>query len=135
MKLNLKEVEPIFYAIKRTGYYCVWSNAFSPGDLKYDGVVTFQNSYGELPASQIAKLPFYGGLTIVYALISALWAFLYVQHRRDICEFGFLEMGKRGSVLMKNSAGAKLHYSDSDLPDARNANHLGVLRLHEYSWI
>jgi len=38
-------------------------------------------------------------------------------------------------VLMKNSAGAKLHYSDFDLPDARNADHLGVLRLHERSRI
>ncbi|CUS07324.1 unnamed protein product [Tuber aestivum] len=84
IKLDLKEVKPILYPIKRTGYYCVWSNAFPPGDLKYDAVVTFQSSYGELSASQIAKLPFYGGLTIVYALISALWAFLYVQHRRDI---------------------------------------------------
>lgn len=84
--VNLKGVEPIKYPIKKTGYYCVWTNAFSSPDLKYTGVVTFQNSYGELPASQIAKLPFYGGLAIVYALIGALWAFLYVQHRSDICE-------------------------------------------------
>lgn len=61
----------------------MWTNAFSP-DIQYDAVVTFQNSYGELPAAQIAKLPFYGGLTIVYAVIGALWAFLYVQHRQDI---------------------------------------------------
>ena len=31
--------------------------------------MTFRNAYGELPAAQIAKLPFYGGLTIVYAVI------------------------------------------------------------------
>lgn len=87
--INLKTVTPIYYGIPRTGYYCVWANAFSPGDMEYDAVVTFQNSYGELPAAQIAKLPFYGGLTIVYAVIGALWMFLYVQHRQDIRECSF----------------------------------------------
>lgn len=37
--------------------------------VDYNAVVTFRNSYGELPAAQIAKLPFYGALTIVYAVI------------------------------------------------------------------
>lgn len=37
----------------------------------YKAVVTFRNSYGELPAAQIAKLPFYGALAIVYAVIGA----------------------------------------------------------------
>lgn len=82
--INLKKVEPIYYPIKRTGYYCVWANSYYPVDVQYDAVVTFQNSYGELPAAQIAKLPFYGGLTIVYAVIGALWGFLYFQHRQDI---------------------------------------------------
>lgn len=65
-------------------------------DVQYDAVVTFQNSYGELPAAQIAKLPFYGGLTIVYAVIGALWGFLYFQHRQDIREytrFFFTDLG------------------------------------------
>lgn len=44
----------------------------------YKAVVTFRNSYGELPAAQIAKLPFYGALTIVYAVIGA-----YVTSRID----------------------------------------------------
>ncbi|KAL7270901.1 Membrane protein ptm1 [Rhizina undulata] len=82
--VNLSSAQPIYYPIKRTGYYCVWAHAFSREDLDFEAVVVFQNAYGELPAAQIAKLPFYGGLTIVYALIGALWAFLYVQHRRDI---------------------------------------------------
>jgi len=38
---------------------------------EYRAIVTFRNAYGELPAAQIAKLPFYGGLTIVYAVIGA----------------------------------------------------------------
>ncbi|KAI5807002.1 lung seven transmembrane receptor-domain-containing protein [Geopyxis carbonaria] len=82
--LITQKSKPITYEIKRTGYYCVWSAPFKPDGLQFNGVVTFQNSFGELPASQIAKLPFYGGLTIVYAVVGALWAFLYVQHRRDI---------------------------------------------------
>lgn len=73
----------------------------------YRGVVEFRNAYGELPAAQIPKLPFYGGLTIVYAVVGLsvpfhlfvcyrfkigltvhrYWAFLYVQNRHDIRMF------------------------------------------------
>ena len=70
------------YPITKTGYYCVWTYHFS--DTAFSGEVEFRNSYGELPAAQIPKLPFYGGLTIVYAVIGAFWAFLYVQNRQDI---------------------------------------------------
>ena len=67
--INLKNPTPIKYDIKKTGYYCVWTYAYSAPE--YKGVVEFRNSYGELPAAQIAKLPFYGALTIVYAVIGA----------------------------------------------------------------
>lgn len=82
--MQLSKERPIRYEIRKTGYYCVWAVPYRPQSLKYNAVVVFQNAYGELPGSQIAKLPFYGGLTIGYVLIAALWAFLYVQHRRDI---------------------------------------------------
>lgn len=59
---------------------------------EFSAVVEFKNSFGELPAAQIAKLPFYGGLTILYALISFLWGFLYFQHRSDIREWTYLGM-------------------------------------------
>ncbi|CAG8976081.1 hypothetical protein HYALB_00002359 [Hymenoscyphus albidus] len=75
---------PINYSIKKTGYYCVGTSQFSPQGVKYKAAVEFRNAYGELPASEIAKLPFYGGITIVYAVIGAFWAFLYAQHRSDI---------------------------------------------------
>ncbi|KAF3910840.1 hypothetical protein ABW20_dc0105083 [Dactylellina cionopaga] len=80
--VKLKGGEPIKYEIKKTGFYCVatWGYAAK----HYSGAVEFRNSYGELPASQIPKLPFYGGITILYALIGIFWGFLYVQHRRDI---------------------------------------------------
>lgn len=55
------------YPVKKTGFYCVSTYGYSGQD--YTAVVEFRNAYGELPAAQIAKLPFYGGLTIVYAVI------------------------------------------------------------------
>ncbi|ODH53159.1 hypothetical protein GX48_00695 [Paracoccidioides brasiliensis] len=82
MAINLKNPKPINYPVVRTGFYCVSTYGFSGDD--YKGVVTFRNSYGELSAPQIPKLPFYGALTIVYAVIGIFWAFLYVQNRHDI---------------------------------------------------
>ncbi|KAH8696163.1 putative integral membrane protein [Talaromyces proteolyticus] len=80
--INLKDPAAINYPVKKTGFYCVSTFAYSEHD--YTGVVEFRNAYGELPAAQIPKLPFYGGLTIVYAVIGIFWAFLYVQNRHDI---------------------------------------------------
>jgi hypothetical protein len=60
---------PVNYEVKKTGYYCVSTGAYTPADVEYAAIVEFRNAYGELPAAQIAKLPFYGGITIVYAVI------------------------------------------------------------------
>ena len=57
------------YSVKKTGYYCVATSSIHGDD--YSAIVEFRNAYGELPAAQIAKLPFYGGLTIAYAVIGA----------------------------------------------------------------
>ena len=70
------------YLIKQTGYYCVFTMADE--GVEYEAVVEFRNSYGELAAAQIAKLPFYGGITIAYAVMAAFWFFFYWQHRSDI---------------------------------------------------
>ncbi|KAF4294025.1 hypothetical protein CNMCM8686_004576 [Aspergillus fumigatus] len=80
--VHLKNPTAINYPVKKTGFYCVSTYGYSGKD--YKAAVEFRNSYGELPAAQIAKLPFYGGLTIVYAVIGVFWAFLYVQNRHDI---------------------------------------------------
>lgn len=80
--IHLNDPAPIKYPISKTGFYCVSTFAFSDAD--YNAVVVFQNAFGDLPAAQIAKLPFYGGLTITYAVLGIFWAFLYVQHRSDI---------------------------------------------------
>ena len=65
--IHLNDPDALKYPVRKTGFYCVSTYAYSGED--YKAVVTFRNSYGELPAAQIAKLPFYGGLTIVYAVI------------------------------------------------------------------
>ncbi|KAL3253006.1 hypothetical protein ABHI18_009768 [Aspergillus niger] len=80
--IHLNDPAAINYPIKKTGFYCVSTYGYSGVD--YKAVIEFRNSYGELPAAQIAKLPFYGGLTIVYAVVGLFWAFLYVQNRHDI---------------------------------------------------
>lgn len=80
--IHLKEPSAVNYPIKKTGYYCVGTYGYNTDE--YTAVVEFRNAYGELQAAQIAKLPFYGGLALVYAVIGAFWAFLYVQNRSDI---------------------------------------------------
>jgi hypothetical protein len=89
--INLDDPKPVKYPVStaetkvpiKTGYYCV---AASPADkeLQFEAIVTFRNAYGELQAAQIAKLPFYGGITIVYFVVLAFWGFLYFQNRHDI---------------------------------------------------
>jgi hypothetical protein len=52
--------------------------------VQYNALVEWRNAFGELNAAEYPKLPFYGALAIVYALIGALWGFLYFQHRADV---------------------------------------------------
>ncbi|KAF9875643.1 hypothetical protein CkaCkLH20_07024 [Colletotrichum karsti] len=80
--IRLKEPQATKYMIRKTGYYCVLTDRFTADE--YTAVVEFRNAYGELPATQIPKLPFYGGITILYALVAVFWGFLYYQHRHDI---------------------------------------------------
>jgi hypothetical protein len=89
--IHLNDPKPINYPVGtgekkqtlKTGYYCVstgnWEN-----NVDYEAIVTFRNAYGELPAAQIPKLPFYGGITIVYFVVLCFWGFLYFQNRHDI---------------------------------------------------
>lgn len=88
--VHLKDSQPIKYDIKNTGYYCVLTDKFTAND--YTAVVEFRNAYGELPATQIPKLPFYGGITMLYALVAVFWGFLYYQHHSDICKEALLPL-------------------------------------------
>jgi uncharacterized membrane protein YjfL (UPF0719 family) len=80
--IHLDRDGPLRYPIENTGYYCIFTDTFTAS--KYEAVVEFRNAYGELPASQIPKLLFYSGMTILYAVAAILWGFLYYQHRSDI---------------------------------------------------
>ncbi|EZF35256.1 Integral membrane protein Ptm1 [Trichophyton interdigitale] len=82
LAINMTDPKPIKYPVSKTGFYCVTTYPYT--DMEYEGVVTFRNAYGELPATQVPKLAFYGGLTILYALMGVFWGFLYAQHRHDI---------------------------------------------------
>jgi hypothetical protein len=85
MAVDLSNPKPVKYSIKKTGYYCLFTAPYSVDEFR--AVAEWRNAYGELSATQIPKLPFYGGITIVYALLACYWSFLYYQHRHDICEF------------------------------------------------
>ncbi|KAL7626897.1 Membrane protein ptm1 [Parahypoxylon ruwenzoriense] len=65
--IHLKSAPPIKYLIKKTGYYCIAAYGYNTKDFM--GVIEFREAYGELPATQIPKLPFYGGITILYAVV------------------------------------------------------------------
>ncbi len=65
--IHLKDSAPIKYPITKTGYFCVVTDNFRGNS--FEAIVEFRNAYGELPATQIPKLPFYGGITIAYALV------------------------------------------------------------------
>ncbi|KAJ6787064.1 hypothetical protein PWT90_03203 [Aphanocladium album] len=80
--IHLKSSGPVKYSIKETGYYCLFTEGFNTE--KYAAAAEFRNAYGEISATQIPKLPFYGGISILYALMAVYWGFLYYQHRHDI---------------------------------------------------
>lgn len=81
--VHLTHPDAVKYPVRKTGFYCVSTYAFDGED--YNAVVTFRNSYGELPAAQIAKLPFYGALTIVYAVIGVYVLIRFGQLRKYSC--------------------------------------------------
>lgn len=66
--MHLNQPVTLNYPITKTGYYCVLTDKYTAPE--YELLVEFRNAYGELPATQIPKLPFYGGITILYALVS-----------------------------------------------------------------
>ncbi|KAK5122055.1 hypothetical protein LTR85_004301 [Meristemomyces frigidus] len=79
--IHLNDPKAINYHIARTGYYCVGTFGYNNED--YTAVVEFRNAFGELPAAQIAKLPFYAATTLVYAFLALGWSALYYLNRRD----------------------------------------------------
>lgn len=124
--VHLNNSQPIKYDIKNTGYYCVLTDKFTAAD--YTAVVEFRNAYGELPATQIPKLPFYGGITMLYALVAVFWGFLYYQHHSDICKKAPNPLAARVTETNKCiSGGSELHNSNPDLPCGGDVDDMGIL--------
>lgn len=71
------------YAIKKTGYYCVGTYAKDTG-ISYKAEVNFRNSFGNLAASEINKLPLYGLLAIFYVVAMALYLFAFWKHKHEL---------------------------------------------------
>lgn len=124
--MHLKDSVPIKYPIKKTGYYCVLTFGYSTDE--FEALVEFRNAYGELPAAQIPKLPFYGGISLLYALVSVFWGFLYFQHRSDICEQIFQPPSAVYALTSLTSGRAELHHGYPHLPCCRDADDMGILR-------
>lgn len=82
-KISAADPQAVTYPVQKTGYYCV-STYPSSNDVKYKGVGVYQNAFGQLAASEIPKLPFFGGAALAYLVVLLLWMFSYIQHRSDI---------------------------------------------------
>ncbi|WWC69036.1 uncharacterized protein I206_102972 [Kwoniella pini CBS 10737] len=91
---------PITYQVPKTGYYCVGivpvtlvnsrsdsslESRQSPTHAEYSGLVLFRNTFeGELPAVEYPKINFYMALSLVYFVLGCGWAYLCVQHLREL---------------------------------------------------
>lgn len=102
--IHLKDSAPITYPIPKTGYFCVVTEKF--GASSYEAIVEFRNAFGELPATQIPKLPFYGGITIAYALVlvyvqstTRSWTALTIVGSGDSCTFNIGPTSVSGAAI------------------------------------
>ncbi|KAG6866041.1 hypothetical protein C0991_009138 [Blastosporella zonata] len=91
--------EPIQYAVRKTGYYCVGKSVVpvtvnarttrAPTDVlyhpSYTGRVFFKNTFdGKLPATDYPKVNFYFVMTLVYTIFAAAWGWLCYQHLHEL---------------------------------------------------
>lgn len=81
-KVVLSKPRSLHYPVKKAGYYCV--TTYAEKGEPYTGAVLFQNPFGELQASDAAKLPFFTGLTIAYALVLLSWLVARFQAQQDL---------------------------------------------------
>ncbi|RYO87824.1 hypothetical protein DL766_000727 [Monosporascus sp. MC13-8B] len=106
--VHLNSAQPINYPIIKTGYYCVAVSGYSAPE--FTGVIEFREAYGELPATQIPKLPFYGGSgassTINTDMISVLLVMVAILNAfRNSFSFFLLLIVCMGYGVVKPSLG------------------------------
>ncbi|KAF9328962.1 hypothetical protein BG006_007923 [Podila minutissima] len=75
-----------YYPIHKTGFYCVkaWPVMVNQKETIYEGHIRFNNHHGALAGSDYPKLPFYGALSLTYAVIGIAWMVLCAKHWREI---------------------------------------------------
>ncbi|CAG8510650.1 17327_t:CDS:2, partial [Dentiscutata heterogama] len=78
------EDRSFIYHVNKTGFYCVAALSFEGKGGDFMIRIDWRNPYGELPASDYPKLPFYGLLSLVYLVIGVIWMTLSIIHWRDI---------------------------------------------------
>lgn len=112
--------------------------------VKYEVIVEFRNAFGELQAAQIAKLPFYGGIAILYAVVGAYvnqTLTLVAQITNSGIVFGLSYTFNIGMTsvcctrhlycklrLTLTSGCTKLYHCNYHTPGCGDADDLGVLR-------
>lgn len=76
----------ISYVVTETGYYCVAADSpiYSGNHNHFKLLVNFHNSFGNLPAAEIPKLPLYGLLSVVYAVCLCIYLFQVYRHRSEL---------------------------------------------------
>ncbi|KAH3660021.1 hypothetical protein OGAPHI_007226 [Ogataea philodendri] len=74
------------YHVANTGYYClaVYDPQYSSSEGSFSVIVNFHNAFGNLPASEIPKLPLYGLLAVVYAVCLSVYLFQVFKHRSEL---------------------------------------------------
>ncbi|TPX39806.1 hypothetical protein SeMB42_g03850 [Synchytrium endobioticum] len=70
------------YQVNTTGFYCV--AAMSMQNIPFIATVEWENPYGQLPAIEYPKLPFYGFLSIIFMIIGVTWMVLSFKHSNEL---------------------------------------------------
>ena len=95
--------DPIYYPVRKTGFYCVavvpitvmdsssvrvrirQAETDVPYHPPYRGVVLFRNTFdGKLPASDYPKLNFYFAMFLAYAALGGAWGYLCYRYKEEL---------------------------------------------------
>ncbi|OSD03235.1 hypothetical protein PYCCODRAFT_1477105 [Trametes coccinea BRFM310] len=112
----LRYSEPIQYAVRKTGYYCVaivpitvlpantvrQASTDVPYHPTYTGTVLFRNTFdGKLPASDYPKVNFYFAMFLVYSALGIAWGWLCWQNVQDLLPIQYYLSGLLGFLIIE----------------------------------
>mmetsp|Transcript_46229 Transcript_46229/g.130732 ORF Transcript_46229/g.130732 Transcript_46229/m.130732 type:complete len:510 (+) Transcript_46229:94-1623(+) len=94
VKFGPKSTEEAGADLQQGGVYMlVFSNCGEFANATVSGSVLVKNSYGFLPGSEYYKMPFFGWLAIVYAIMFAVWAGLLVMKYQELVFLHYYVLG------------------------------------------